>query len=84
MPRRHVALGDRDEARQARLGGEQVVAVGIETALGDLVPDRQELPRGVEQKTELHRVEELPRQCGERRDAALERSRPCGSTVRRR
>ena len=27
---RHVALGDRDEARQARLRGEQVVAAGVE------------------------------------------------------
>ena len=48
VPRRHVAFGDRDEARQARLGGEQVVAVGIERAVGDLVADREELPRRVE------------------------------------
>ena len=41
VPRRHVALGDRDEARQARLGGEQVVTVGIETAVRDPIPDRR-------------------------------------------
>ena len=30
VPRRHVALGDREEAREPRLGGEQVVATGVE------------------------------------------------------
>ena len=30
VPGRHVALGDGDEARQPRLGRQQVVAVGVE------------------------------------------------------
>ena len=38
---RHVALGDRDEARQPRLGGQQIVAVGVEIALGDAIADRR-------------------------------------------
>ena len=42
VARRNVVLGDGDEARQARLGGEQVVAVRIERALVAPVADREE------------------------------------------
>src|SRR5438132_1348286 len=38
-----VATRDRDEARQARLGGEQVVVAGIEAAIGQAIADREEL-----------------------------------------
>ena len=48
--RGHVALGDRDEARQARLGGEQVVVARVEPAVGDAVADREELAARVEEE----------------------------------
>ena len=38
---RHVVLGDREEARQSRLGGEQVVAARVERAVGGAVTDGQ-------------------------------------------
>ena len=37
VPRRDVALGDRHEAREARLRGEQIVAARIELAFGDAI-----------------------------------------------
>ncbi len=52
---RHVVLGDGHEARQTRLGGEQVVAARIERALGRAVADREEPALGIQQKSELHR-----------------------------
>ena len=57
MLHRDVALRDRDEAREARLGGQQVVAARVERAVGDPVADREQLPRGIEQEAELHRRE---------------------------
>src|SRR5712692_596339 len=38
---RHVTLGNCDKARKARLRGEQVVTVGVKTAVGDTEPDRK-------------------------------------------
>ena len=40
---RHVAPGDGDEAREPRLGGQEVVAAGIEGAIDHAVADREEL-----------------------------------------
>ncbi len=56
MPRRHVALGDRHEARQARLGGQQVITARVQSALGSAVANRQKPPLAIEQEAELHRV----------------------------
>ena len=50
MAGRNVALGDRDEARQPRLGGEEIVATRVEGALGDEIADREQLAVVVEQK----------------------------------
>ena len=42
---RNVALGDRDEAREPRLGGEKIVATRVEGAVGHPIADRQQLAR---------------------------------------
>ena len=54
MGDRHVALRDRDEAREASFRGEEVVPTGIECAVGDSIPDRQQLARGIEEEAEVH------------------------------
>ena len=61
MAGRNVALGDRHEARQPRLGGEEIVAARVERALGDEIADREQLAVVVEQKAELHRERCRPR-----------------------
>ena len=62
---RHVALGDRDEAGQARFRREQIVVRRIEPAgavgIGEAVADREQLALRIEQKPEVHRVEERRR-----------------------
>ena len=40
---RELALGDGDEAGQARLGGQQVVEAGVEPVVADVVADRQQV-----------------------------------------
>ncbi len=55
VSRGDVTVGDRDEARQSRLGREQVVAVRIEAALEDTVANREQLAFMVEEKAEAHR-----------------------------
>ncbi len=72
MPRRHVALCDRDKTSEARFRSEQIVTVGIETALGDAISNREKLACGVEKKIELHSVEHLSDHRGEIGYAALE------------
>ncbi len=88
MAGRHVALGDGDEARQARLGGQEVVAVAIEAALADQKADRQQLPGGIEEKAELHGVEESARLLRQRAEApfqpACRRRRACQRVDQRR
>ena len=56
MPRRHVALGDRHEARQARLGSQQVITARVQSALGSAVADGEKPALCIEQETELHRL----------------------------
>ena len=51
----HIALGDGDEARQPRFGRQQVVEIGIETAVAAAIADGKELAVGIEQKAEFHR-----------------------------
>src|SRR4051812_39942545 len=52
---RHVALGDRQEAGQARLGGQQIVERVVAPLLGDTIADREEPPPVVVEKREVHR-----------------------------
>ena len=75
VARGDIALGDRHEAREARLRREQVVAARVEIALRDPVADREELALRVEQKTELHRVGHGSRRRLERREAAFQGAR---------
>ena len=72
MVRGDVALGDREKARQPGLGRQQVVVAGIERALVDSVPDREQPAGGVEQEAEVHLREELLGLIGDRREAAGE------------
>ena len=71
MPRGQVAIGDRDEAREARLGREQVVAARVETALLDPIPDREQFSLRIEQEVEAHRSGDGPRRRSQRAEAAL-------------
>ena len=76
-----ATVGDRDEAREPRFGGEEIVCARIETAVRDAIADREDLACRVEEEAKLHRIEELLRDAGdggealdERRDAAAARS----------
>ena len=69
VARRDVALGDRDEAREPRLGGEKIVAARVERALGHPIADREQLAVAVEQKAELHRERHRARGLFEGREA---------------
>ena len=69
---RHVALRDGEEARQARLRGEEVVEGRVEAAgpvrVGQPVADREELALRVVEEAEAHPVRQrrgAPRQVGE-------------------
>ena len=61
MLRRHVALGDGEEAREPRLGSQEIVAVVVERTFVDQIADRQQLPVGIEQEAELRRQRHRPR-----------------------
>ena len=50
---RHVALGDGEQAGQARLRGQQVVETGVELLLGHAVADVKEVPLAVVQEAEI-------------------------------
>ena len=50
---RHVALGDRQQAGQARLRGQQVVEAGVELLLGDAVADVEQVALAVVQEAEV-------------------------------
>ena len=53
-----VALGDGEEARQARLGRQQVVVARVERPVADPEADREQLARRVEQEAEVRLPEE--------------------------
>src|SRR5205085_6588078 len=72
---RDVTLRDREEAREARFGRQQVVAAGIETAVGHSIPDREELAHRIEEEPEVHLGDPGARLLGERGETALERPR---------
>ena len=80
MRRRDVTLGNGDEACEPRLRRQQIVRTWVEAVIGDAVPDREELPRRVEEKAKLHRVEHRLRELDEGRKAADQRSGGCGRT----
>ena len=67
---RHVALGDGEEARQARLGGEQVVVGAVEATrpggVGQSIADREQLARRSRRGGEVHPVRQ--RLCAAGRD----------------
>ncbi len=68
-----LPLGDRHEAGQARLAGEQVVAAAVEAVVADVEADQEEVARRVEEEAPLH-VGELaaaPRERLEAGDQAL-------------
>ncbi len=54
MPGGDVALGDGKEAGKPRLGGQQVIAVGVARVGRDRKADGQQLLFGVEQEGEVH------------------------------
>ena len=69
---RHVALGDREEAREPRLRSEEIVEGAVQPArtvrVGQAVPDREELPVGPVQESEAHPVRQRRRAGGERNE----------------
>ena len=50
---RHIALGDGEQAGQARFGGEQVVEARVELLLGDAKADVKQVALAVVQKSEI-------------------------------
>ena len=70
-----VALGDREEAGQPGLGGEQVVVAGVQRAVPDPEPDREQLAGRVEQEAEVRLAEQLPGPVRDRVEAAERGSR---------
>ena len=72
VTRGQVAVRDRHEAREARLGGEQVVAARVEVAFLDAVSDREQLALRIEQEIEAHRRGDGPRRRGEPVEALRE------------
>ena len=64
-----IALGDGYEARKPRFRSQEVVEIGIETAIAVAVADREELAVGVEQEAEFHVVEHGFGEIGHRRKA---------------
>ena len=65
----HVALRDREEAREPRLRCEQVVAVRVGHAEGGVVADPEQPARGVVEEAEVHGRDARHRPRRERRDA---------------
>ena len=60
-----IALGDGHEARQPRLGGEQVVVAGIELGTVEAPADREQLPLGIVEEAEVHVLDALEQTCGQ-------------------
>ncbi len=74
---RDVALGDGDEARQARFGGEQVVERVVEApgtfGVGEPIADREDAAAPVVEHVEAHVVGQ-PRRAARERFAACRRA----------
>ncbi len=65
VARGHVALGDGEEACQACLGSQQVVAGRIQASVGGAVADREQLALAVHEEAEFHGARELQRHVGQ-------------------
>ena len=74
-----VPPGDRDEAGEPGLGGEQVVVARVQRALADAEPDREQLAGRVEQEAEVHLPEQAMRAVGDRLEAPGKQHRIPGS-----
>ena len=59
MFRRDIPLRDSDEARQTRLGCEQIVTARIQHTLGRLIADGEQLPGRIQKKVEFHFVKQF-------------------------
>ena len=63
MPHRHVAFGDRDEARQARLGRQEIVEGRVEATrsvgVGQAIADGEEAPARVVEHAEIGAVRQV-------------------------
>jgi hypothetical protein len=57
---RQIAAGDGDEAGETRLGGQEIVVIRLQAAIGDAIADREKLAVGVQQEAEAHLVEQPP------------------------
>ena len=62
---RHGTGRDRHEAREPRLGRERVVVRAVEAAVGHAVADREQLPLGVEEESELGLLDQVVGQRGQ-------------------
>ena len=82
MGRRHVSLGDGDEACQTRLGGQQIVTTRIEAVVGNAIADREEFACRIEEKAKFHFLEERFGELDESRKAAEQRFTGCGRTCK--
>ncbi|MNJ00357.1 hypothetical protein D3C76_1369500 [compost metagenome] len=60
-----IALGDGKQAGEPGLGGEQVVATGIEPVIGQGVTDGEQLALGIEQEREVHPHGQRARRVGD-------------------
>src|SRR5271170_7483261 len=71
---RDFSLSNGDEAREARLGSKQVVAIGIEISFRSAIANRKKIARAVKEKTEVHRSKHAVRPERESRKTANERA----------
>ncbi len=69
---RDISLCYRDEARQPRFGGKQIVTSGIESAVRDPVSDREKLACRVEEKAEIDRCKHLHRDFLQRQETTTQ------------
>ena len=60
---RELALGDADKRSKPDFRGQQVVAAGVEPAVGHVVADRQQVGGGVVEEVEVHGGELARAQC---------------------
>ncbi len=58
---REVSFGDREDTRQPRLRRQKIIAIWIQSGIGNEKSDREQLARTVEEKAKLH----LHRDCAE-------------------
>ena len=90
VPHRHIALGNRQQAGQARLRRQQVVEARIELLLGDPVADVKQVPLAVIKKAEVGLPGQLLELIGQRPQlraglaAAVVRGRRSAGRSRRR